>query len=303
MNVLCIVDVPDWAFAKNCRGLQKYGKNTYTIRYGREDRYKSAFKKTGKFDLILFFVDVRIDYLVKRNAPKSKTIVLVRSDVRVTCKKKPGKYWKEVGLMKQYIKCFMVANKEMLKWTRMKFPMKKSFFAPGGVDTELFKPQTRTWNKVPVVGWAGSKKNFGANIRGLKTIRRACKQLGWDYRPAYRESTWRSPQQMLQYYHNIDLYIDLYSAPGRQNGLLEAGACGVPLVSCDKGIARELTAGGLQIANRNVNSVKAALRRAWREKGVISRQIANHVAEEWGWKKHVEQWEEILNSIKTSAEI
>ena len=298
MNILCIIDVPNWAFHRNCRALQRYGKNSYTIRFGREDRYKSAFKKLGKFDLILYWPDVRIDYLVKRHAPKHKTVVMVRSDVRKTCKKKPGKYWKEVTLMKQYIKCFMVANKEMLKYTRIKFPMKKSFYAPGGVDTELFKPSVRHWNKVPVVGWAGSKKNFGAGIRGLKLIRRACVQLGWEYKPAYRESTWRSQQQMAEYYKSIDLYVDLYSAPGRQNGLLEAGASGVPLVCCDKGIARELTAGGLQIALRNVDSVKAALRRAWKNKEGISRQIANHVAEEWGWKKHVEQWEEILNQVK-----
>lgn len=298
MKILCIIDTPDWAFHRNCRALQKYGKNTYDIRFGREDRYKAAFKKLNNYDLILYWPDVRIDYLVKRHAPKRKTVVMVRSDVRKTCKKKPAKYWKEVSLMKNHIKCFMVANKEMLKWTRMKFPMKKSFYAPGGVDTELFKPATRTWHKVPVVGWAGSKKNYGVGARGLKFIRRACKQLGWEYRPAYRESTWRGPKQMVEYYHNIDLYVDLWIGAGRQNGLLEAGACGVPLVCCDKGIARELVPGGLQIAIRNVDSVKAALRRAWRDKEELSPQIASYVKDEWGWKKHVEQWETIFNQIK-----
>jgi len=298
MNICCIIDIPQWAFYNNCRALQKYGKFNYTIRYGREDRYKTAFKKLHKFDLVLYFVDVRIDYLVKRQAPKSKTVVMVRSDVRKTCKKKPLKYWKEVTLMKQYIKCFMCANKEMLKYTRKKFPMKKSFYAPGGVDTETFKPRVRTWNKVPVVGWSGSKKNFGIKARGLHFIKRACVQLGWKFKPAYRESTWRSHKQMVEYYHSIDLYVDLWVGAGRQNGILEAMACGVPCVCCDKGIARELTEGGLQIALRNVDSVKAALRRCWRDKEVLSRKAANFVKEEWSWKLWAEKFETIFNEIK-----
>ncbi len=299
MKILNIIDVPDWAFHRNCQALQKYGQNEYDIRFGREDKYKSAFKKIKKYDLVLYFVDVRLDYLVKRKVPNNRIVVMVRSDVRKTCKKGRFKYWQETNLMKDRIKCFMVANKELLKWTRKKYPTKKSFYAPGGVDTEIFKPARRVWHDKPIVGWSGSKKNFGGSLRGLDIIQKAVQQLGWEYKPAYRESRWRGQQQMVEYYRNeIDLYIDLWIGAGRQNGLLEAGATGLPLVSCDKGIARELTAGGLQIALRNVESVKAALRRAWKNKEQISPQIANHVAEEWGWKKHVEQWEEIFNQIK-----
>jgi glycosyltransferase involved in cell wall biosynthesis len=202
--------------------------------------------------------------------------------------------------MKQYFKAMMIANKYLLRRFRQKFPGKKCYYAPGGVDINLFKPSPgRVWPRIPRVGWAGSKRNYGGGMRGLKLIRRACAQLGWKYCPAYREKRWRSHKEMVNYYNNeIDLYIDLWIGAGRQNGLLEAGACGVPLISCDKGIARELTDGGLQICNRTVPSIKAALRRAWRDKEKLSKQIANFVKDEWDWKLHVKRWEEIFRSIK-----
>ena len=297
MKILCIIDQPEWAFHRNCLALQMYGKNAYYIRFGREDKYKNAFKKTGKYDLILYWCDVRPDYLVRRGAPKNKTVVMIRSDIRKTCKPSRYKYWQETNLLKNYIKCFMVSNRELLKFMRQKFTMKKSFYAPGGVDTDIFKPSPRIWHKTPVVGWAGSKKNFGTGPRGIKLIRQACAQLGWKYQPAYRENKWRSQSEMVQYYRDIDLYADMWIGAGRQNGLLEAGACGVPLVSCDKGIARELTAGGLQIALRDVNSVKAALRRAWLHRDEISPQIASHIAKEWSWKLWTEKFEEMFEQI------
>jgi len=297
VKVLNIIDVPDWAFFHNCKALEKYGANEYTIRFGRGNKYKDAFKKLRKFDLVLYWTDARPDYLVKRKVPNNKIVAMIRSDVRKTCKKGRFKYWQETKLVSGYIKCFMAANRDLLKWVRKKYPAKKAFYAPGGVDTEMFQYTPKEFKKTPVVGWAGSKKNFGADIRGLRIIEDAVKQLGWDYKPAYRESKWRSQQQMAEYYKTIDLYIDMYSAPGRQNGLLEAGACGVPLVCCDKGIARELVPGGLQIAQRNVESVKAALQRAWRHRAKTSPKIASLVAKEWSWKLWTEKYEEIFEQI------
>jgi glycosyltransferase involved in cell wall biosynthesis len=75
-------------------------------------------------------------------------------------------------------------------------------------------------------------------------------------------------------------------------------ACGVPSVCCRKGIAEELIEGGLQICNRSVDSAKAALRRAWRDKENISRLSANYVKENWSWKQHAEKWEEYFRTIK-----
>ena len=301
MKILCVIDAPEWAFHKNCLALRKYGKNDYNIRFGMNDKYRNAFTELNKFDLILYWTDVRPDYIVKYKLPKSKTVVMIRSDIRKTCKLSRYKYWQETNLLKDHIKCFMVANHELLKFMRKKFPMKKSFYAPGGVDLDKFYPSNnpKVWPKTPRVGWSGSKNNFSAELRGVKLISSACKQLGWEFRPAYREKRWRTQSEMINYYHNeIDLYCDLWIGAGRQNGLLEAGACGIPLVACDKGIARELTAGGLQVALRDVNSVKAALQRAWRNKEELSKQIASRVYAEWGWKLHVERWEEIFNQIK-----
>lgn len=302
MKILCIIDRKLWAFHRNCLALQKFGQFEYNIRFGQNDKYRNVLEGSNKFDLILYWTDVRPDHIVKRNFPKSKTVVMIRSDIWKTCKPSRLAYWKEADLMKKHIKCFMVSNKYLLKRFREKFKI-KCYYAPGGVDTSLFKPPTeRKWFTTPRVGWAGSKKNYGTELRGIGLIRQACKELGWPFRPAYREKRWRTHKEMVNYYHNeIDLYIDLWVGAGRQNGLLEAGACGVPLVSCEKGIASELSSHGLVLANRSIQSVKAALKRAYINKEQYSKTISQHIAEEWSWKDHVAKWEEIFKNIEGSS--
>lgn len=298
MNILCIIDTPKWAFHRNCLALQRYGKNTYNIRFGKNDKYKNAFHQLKKYDLILYWTDVRPNYLVKHNPPRSKTIMMIRSDVFKTCKPKQLQYFKESKLMTKHVKAFMTANRYLTQVFKSKYG-NKTYYAPGGVDTEIFKPRgERKIFKPCRVGWAGSKKNFGSTARGLGIIQTACKRVGFKWRPALREKRWRTPDEMSNYYANeIDLYIDLWQFSGRQNGILEAAACGVPVVSCAKGIAPELSKHGLVLCQRNVKSVCAALLKANRNNWALGKQLQRHVLKEWNWKLHTEYWERIFEQV------
>ena len=65
MNILYIADVPNWAFYKTGLALQKYGKNSYEIRFGRKSKYKKCWRNLNKFDLVLYPVDTRPDRVIK----------------------------------------------------------------------------------------------------------------------------------------------------------------------------------------------------------------------------------------------
>lgn len=299
MRILYIADVKNWCFDKMGRALQRYGKNKYQIRYGRP-KYRGVFKGTENYDLIVFAVDVRIDVIVRKKPPRCKTIVLIRSDVFKTCRKKMVKYYKESKLLKAHVGAFMIANNQLLERFKKKYDM-PCFYAPGGVETKIFKPlETPVFKMPPTIGWAGSRKNFSRAYRGIDIIEEACKKLGYKWNPAYRENKWRTQQEMVDYYHNdIDIFIDLWKYAGRQNGLLEAGACGLPLVSCDSGIARELSeSGGTIITNRDISSVCKALEKAANNMAEYGKLNAEFIKNNWSWEKHVAEWEKIFEKVK-----
>jgi hypothetical protein len=303
MRVLCIVDVKNWVFDKTAKVLQQYGKNQYVTRY-RGVKYKQAFKDLSSFDLILYFVDIRPDHIMKYRPPKEKTIMMIRSDVFKLCAKGRNQFYKSAEIAKDYCAAFMVANKYLLN----KFEKIHSipcYHAPGGVDTELFyKTHSEYyWDIHPTVGWSGSVKYFGPKLRGLKLIEEACKRGGYEWNPAIKEKFNRTQWEMAEYYNQeINVYVDASSTAGRQNGLLEAAACGLPLVCTETGIGRELIDAGCAIKiNRTVESIMTGINMAWNNRTERAKKAEKYVREFYDWKDHVTKWEDIFAEIKSSS--
>lgn len=301
MKILWIADIPHWCFDRIGQMLNKYGKNEYSVRYGRRNKYKrhKTFKDIDKFDLILYPVDTRPDRIIKARIPPEKLIMLIRSDVFKLCKPKRLIYYKETKMMSRRVAAFMCANKYLYERFKKTYHT-KCFYAPGGVDTELFKPSKKKWGDIPRVGWAGSKTSYGKDIRGLPMIQDACAHLGYVFKPAYREDKWRTPDEMVQYYHNdIDIYIDAFAAAGRQNGLLEAAACGLPIVSLPVGIGQELIdAEACVKIEMLTESMIEGLKMAWEYKNTLRKKAMPYIQKEWSWKTHVERWEKIFKEVK-----
>ena len=306
MNILFIADIPGWVFDNIGRMLQKYGSNTYEIRYGRKSKYKKCWKNLDKFDLVLFPVDTRPDRIIKDHhivVPPEKLVMMIRCDVFQLCKPQRLAYYESTKLMNKRVKAFMCSNKTLYEVFKHKYD-RPCYYAPGGVDTDLFRPpEKRQWINPPRVGWAGSRDFFGKERRGIHLIEEAVKQLGWVWNPAYREDKWRTPEEMVKYYQEeIDIYIDCDRAPGRQNGLLEAGACGCGVVCTLHGIGNQLVYA--RQVERDVQSIKQGLmseRYTWYEqfkKEKYHIALAGEVKSRWSWKHHVKLWEDIYLRIK-----
>jgi len=297
MNILYIADVPDWAFHKTALALQKYGKNTYEIRFGRKSKYKKCWKELDKFDLVLFPVDTRPDRIIKDHhevVPRDKLVMMIRCDVFQLCKPRRLAYYESTKLMNRRVKAFMCSNKNLYEIFKKKYDV-PCYYAPGGVDANLFRPPvSRKWEGTPRVGWSGSRDFFGKERRGIDLIEEAVKQLGWIWNPAYREDKWRTPEEMVKYYQEeIDIYIDCDRAPGRQNGLLEAGACGLPLVCTTHGIGEELIKNRVALKTiRDISCIKDTLRLV-----SVNYHQTDYIEKNWSWKHHVKLWEIIFSQI------
>jgi glycosyltransferase involved in cell wall biosynthesis len=255
-KILIVADVPNWAFDNIYKALSKFCKNYhFFVQYTQNISSEYLSKNHVDYDLILYLPDYLIDLLVHAKIPKKKVIIAIRSMSKLN-------FFKDANLMNETASAIVVANSKLFESLKTLHPF--VVLAPGGVDTEIFIPKENKLHEPIVVGWAGSRDNFGSDFRGLNLIQEACELLGYNYHPALKEEKWRIIQEMVKYYQDeIDVYVDASKEAGRQNGLLEAAACGKFIIATkDVGISNELIKheeNGLLI-NRSIESIKQALK-------------------------------------------
>lgn len=158
--------------------------------------------------------------------------------------------WREPGLATlDEFACAVFMNNRLLfeeLGPRFRQPV---YYTPNGVDTEFFRPPTAERPESPRslrVGWAGSLKNQGAEHRGVNEfIAPAVAAVeGAELRLAVREEKWRDRDEMLEFYHSLDVYVCASSTEGTPNPCLEAAACGLPVVTTRVGNMPELIRDG-----------------------------------------------------------
>jgi glycosyltransferase involved in cell wall biosynthesis len=169
------------------------------------------------------------------------------------------------------------------------------FYTPHGVDESVFRPKkgglSSSGKGKLVLGWAGSKHNHPGKrgiddyilpaIEGLSGVSLEC---------AAREEIWRTQDQMVTFYQGLDAYICASRTEGGPHPLLEAAACGVPLISTRVGIAPELITGydnGI-LVDRTVADIRRAvmlLRDNPEMRIDMGKRARRTIEEEWIWDR------------------
>jgi glycosyltransferase involved in cell wall biosynthesis len=105
---------------------------------------------------------------------------------------------------------------------------------------------------------------------------------------------------MLKYYsEEIDIYVDMSVAAGRQNGLIEAGSCGRPIISSNVGIAGSLITKpehGI-LVERDINSISDAISKISNDYQSYSYGISNRVREVYSWDVQSKLFENCFNEV------
>lgn len=151
-------------------------------------------------------------------------------------------------------KAYMVSSKKLEKiykeYSNIKNP---TAVIADGVDLELFNMKNNSkydnWKNRPIIiGWSGNSKFLDEqddDLKGLnKVIKPAIEELqkeGYNIQLniADRNIKMIPHEQMPEYYNNIDIYVCASRTEGTPNTVLEAMACGVPVISTDVGIVPE----------------------------------------------------------------
>lgn len=133
----------------------------------------------------------------------------------------------------------------------------KFFLIPNGVNTDVFVPASRNNGKI-IAGWVGNDRPDRAKIKRLDDLRNACQRLGITLLEQKRSEA-LPHDKMPEFYQKIDLYINLSVTEGSNNCLLEAAACGVPIMGTPVGNIPELKEYGAWEVDYNLSDLEEKL--------------------------------------------
>ncbi len=287
-KVAIIIDKIGWAYYNSALEIQKNLKNDFDIdiidmeMFG--DNVVKVFLLSEKYDLMFFMwrgliswlysdyskdyikqLDFSFDEFVKRFF-KSKNIVTGVYDHLFLQQEH-----ERTEFILNNVKDYLVCSKK-LQDIYSNFEKKPSMEISDGVDLELFKMYNTSKYKdigkrCIKIGWCGNSKFTDENdddLKGLnKIIKPAVKDLveeGYniELNIADRNCKMMQHSEMPKYYNNIDVYVCASRTEGHPAPILEAMACGVPIISTDVGVVSEVI--GVQqknfIIERSIDQLK-----------------------------------------------
>ena len=196
-----------------------------------------------------------------------------------------------------------------------------------GVDTNLFQPfpQARLDDKVHV-GFLGNIqtprryiKELFMPLKDLKGVKLDIYPSIWHKHTRLDEIELMGGQDMLDsivsgdcwevglpnIYNRMDIYVRCDIDPGAQLSIGEAAACGIPVVSCDPGIGKELAdyGGGIYIdakdrdlarIAREIKEAVAQLVNNPDKRSKMGRYARYFVVFNYTWDKHIPAWREFF---------
>ena len=173
---------------------------------------------------------------------------------------------------------------------------------PDGVDLELFSPSNlerfNNLNRTIRIGWVGNSKAVWGKLTDLKGIHtiiepavRFLIKFGYDVElvVADRQLKLIPHNEMPVFYNKIDLYVCASVHEGTPNPVLEAMACGVPVISTDVGIVTEAF-GSKQSAwilyERSPEALSAMIKKLLENTDMLRELSAENLVSirAWDWK-------------------
>ena len=191
--------------------------------------------------------------------------------------------------------------------------IKPSAVIPDGVNLSKFYPKNlerfeHMNNRKIVFGWVGNSKWVAGDIKGISSIIKPAIELlqnqGYmvELLTSDRQNQLIAHDDMVDFYSRIDCYICASSCEGTPNPVLEAMACGVPVISTDVGIVPDVF-GPLQkqfiLSNRSFSCLADKIKELLADKkNFIELSKENLIQiKSWDWKEKVKAFDEWFDSF------
>jgi glycosyltransferase involved in cell wall biosynthesis len=132
----------------------------------------------------------------------------------------------------------------------------KAFLVPNGVNTVMFKPGAPKKKQRRKVGFAGNVTGSRNELKGFGLIGEACNKAGIPFVNTTSEKP-LSHMKMAEWYQSLWLYAQPSESEGCSNSVMEAMACGLPVLICEGvGYHGEVCRDGIEYGDGQVVFVK-----------------------------------------------
>ena len=309
-KILLIADKRGWAYDSIAKSLIKYNNDSdliLSLNYIKNNNFNLK-KEWKKYDLIFFMGwQLLFDFNGKKikekynYIDKNKIITGVHSHRSWdNGKTKPGYFPLPDSVLVNHLNKYAGINfvSRRLYQIFLEAGLKNSACTLNGVDTEIFRPQDK--NKILssklTIGFSGAFKHD--ELKGLsKYIVPAVELLDdVELKVAISEDgNHLDYSNMPDYYNSIDIYICASSSEGFSLSVLEASACGVPILSTRVGGNEDLIVDRINgyYIDRSVEDISTKINKLKSTKDIIEQYGKNNrsiVEQFWSWKIRVKCW-------------
>jgi len=321
-RIALVADVPEWAFHNIASSVMTYLGSEFEFRLFHLKPYYPGLQNAVRdlfgvgFDLVHFFcregiLDLFAHCLRHRDAiPPELLAGFARTAVSFSiydhCFLSTAELANYRMVFNGFANAYTVSSARLEKIYRDQPVLAPPFMViEDGVDPDLFAPENlgrlAESDRELHIGWAGNSRwgmaADGRDHKGLQTLLKpAIGQLRDEGLPVVGQfadsSEARIPYRQMQgYYNALDLFVCCSDLEGTPNPVLEAMACGLPVVSTDVGIVPELF-GPLQrefiLSRRDQGELRDKLRQLCRDpelRQALSRENLERIQ---GWTRAAE---------------
>jgi glycosyltransferase involved in cell wall biosynthesis len=305
--VLCVVNRPDWAHDRKTDALARELGGAYQVVKRYQAEVSAADFERADCVLLYFWLQVeQVDSMREMlQRVRDRLVIGICSHFEL------DGAWREPGLatLQELARAVFVNNRLLLEefGPLLGQPV---YYTPNGVDTEFFRPAAPPSPPAPAlplrVGWAGSLTNHGVDHRGVhQFIAPAVEEMGGELRLAAREEKWRGREEMLEFYHSLDVYVCASRSEGTPNPCLEAAACGLPVITTRVGNMPELIRDGENgfFVERDAADIADKLARLRDDPGLRHRlgRAARAAVEPWDWRHQAARYDAMFQAVLEGA--
>ena len=272
MKKICLVcDVPNWAFDIIAKKISEELKNDFEIDIKYFDVRESSenffefLEEVKSYDMIHFFwrkILLQIESETFKNKVVKKYGDYDKYIEEISQKISTGVYDflflkdEEIDTFKnvfnKYSKSYYVISKKLFdKYSNIQAYKPAYGIVHDVCNTSKMTPKNLErfdeYNRPLVVGWVGNSviKYDGVDLKGfhslIKPVIQELIEEGYNITEHYadRNLKWRTPEEMPDYYNEIDVCLCTSIMEGTPLPILEAMSCGIPIISTDVGVVPE----------------------------------------------------------------
>lgn len=332
-KIALVIDTDEWAFGNIARQLKKYLSHRFDIKIIPSDVLEHVdhiFMAAENCDLVHFFwreyyrmldsqwcrdhverFGVPFDVFDRRFVRGKPVTTSVYDHLYLS----PAEVEERAAFFEDRVSAYTVASERLYAiYQQLDFPPPHTI-THDGVDLELFAPRNlerfgEVGNRPLVIGWAGNSK-WAAELEDAKgfhsILMPAVEQLRAEGHQvethfADRQNGLIPHVEMPDFYAAIDVYVCPSLFEGTPNPILEAMACGVPVVTHDVGIVREAF-GPRQsefiVTDRTVSVFVERIRQLLTQPQRLAELSAENLQSirKWDWRETTRAYERFFDDV------